>query len=431
MPLVPWTDLGSVYHRLALGRVKLVGWGAGGSFKTAYSACPLRLAYLIDSDPVKWGTRMWGIEVRSPEALAAEDPTTTVVMIYSAFLFGVEILRQVDALGPFPVIFPDLPHKAENLSRVLREGLDTGGATKPQGTSRRGILVQGPCTAGITDTVVRFYAARYPGDRLVLSTWDTTPPELLEPLVPFVDRLVLLPVPSCPGPQNRNLQRRSTLAGLEALDTLGVDTVLKTRTDTLAAAPDLLRRAEDLGRRWPGGSFRQRRPLLISNRFTFKYLPYTMSDIVQAGDVADLHLYWSAPEDDRRFSPYTPEWRGRSFTAFARERGVPEIHFLSHFAAALGRDLAYTVEDHWAMLRDHFILMDEEWFGLFFPKYGLDDLGRFGTGRTPGAIADHALWQRLVAGFDLVDEARAVNPDDATFESIVAVPASLWTGLEG
>lgn len=431
MPLVPWTALGDMYDRIALGRVGLVGWGAGGSFKTAYSACPLRLAYLVDSDPAKWGTRVWGIEVRPPAALAAEDPRAVVVVIYSAFLFGGEILVALDALGPFPALWPYAPHLAGRFVQALRQGIDPSLSRKPPARSRSGVLVQGPLIEGVTETVLRYHASRAPNDHLVLSTWAGTAPALLDRVAPWCDRVVLNDPPPVPGPQNRNLQLVTTAAGLDALSEAGVEKALKTRTDTLAAAADILERGAALQAahpvRFPGTANR----LVISERFTFRYLPYTMSDIVMFGDVADLRAYWSAPFDGRSFSPYTSDWRATSYRAFSQARGTPEIHYLTSFCRRQGLEPSWTVEDHWAILRDLFVLVDERWFGLFFPKYGFDDLCRYGTGPTPAAIADRNLWDRLAAGSDAVwAEAAVVDIDRITFDAMVAVPPGTWTAME-
>lgn len=432
MPLVPWTALGEMYDRIALGRVRLVGWGAGGSFKAAYSACPLRLAYLVDSDPAKWGTTVWGVEVRPPDALLGEDPAGVAVVIYSAFLFGAEILAALDTLGPFPALWPYAPHIAGRFVDALRRGIDPAMTRKPPARGAgTGIVVQGPVVDGVTETVLRYHAATAPDSHLVLSTWSTTPPDLLDRMERWCDRVVVSDPPAVPGPQNRNLQTASTAAGLAALAEAGVDKALKTRTDTLAAAPDLLERGAALQAahpvRFPGTANR----LVISERFTFRYLPYTMSDIVMFGDVADLAAYWSAPLDGRSFSPYTPDWRATSYRAFSQARGTPEIHYLTSYCRRQGHEPAWTVDDHWTILRDLFVVVDEGWFGLFFPKYGFDDLRRYGTGPTPAAVVDRNLWDRLAAGSAAAwAEAALVDIDATTFDAMVAVPPGTWAAVE-
>lgn len=427
MPLVPWSGLADLHRRIADGRVRLIGWGAGGSFRAAYAACPLRLAYLVDSNPDAWGRTVYGVPVRPPSALAAEDPDGVAVVIYPAFLFAGEILRAIDALGPYRAIFPYQPAVAARFVRALREGIRPDLVRKPPGRSRRAILLQGPVVPEVTETALRFYASRYPNDMIVLSTWDDTPAPELERLAPLADAVVTSPVPAVPGPQNRNLQGVSTLAGLERLAALGVETVLKTRTDTLAAASDLLARGEALLAAHPlgrqGRAMGLGRRLAICERFTFRYLPYTMSDIVMFGGLEDQRAYWAAPPDPRRFSPYTPEWRSKSYRAFAQAAGTPEIHFLTSFCRRAGRSLAYTVEDHWTLLRDLFVLVDEDWFGLFFPKYGFDDIRAcYGSGCTPAAVAGYALWERLQAGVDLSAEAAAIDIDRTTFEAMIIGP---------
>ncbi|CAO3363715.1 hypothetical protein [Azospirillum palustre] len=428
MPRVPWLELEEVYRGIATGRLKLIGWGASGSFKMAYAACPLRVSYLIDRSPALWGQSVWGLPVRSPSTLQSEDPEKVVVLIYSAFLYGEEILAELEALGPYRAIFPYTPLLAERFVRTLTDGIDPTLIRKPAARSDRAILVQGPVLEGITAPLLRFYASRHPHDRLSLSTWSSTSGNQLDAVAGLVDDLVLSDLPACPGPQNRNLQRQSTMAGLERLAGMGIRTVLKTRTDTLCAGEVLSRGAElQMAMPLPAAlsNLGLRRRFIISERYTYKYLPYALSDIAMFGDIADHLLYWSAPDDLRSFSPFSPDWRAKSLRDFSRTAGIPEIHFFRSFCERIGRPLADSVEDHWAALRDLFILMDENWFDLYFPKYGFDDVRVYGTGRTAGAIAHQGFWERLAAGENLTDEAQAVDIDSATFADVGGIPPGL------
>ncbi|MBN2809613.1 MAG: hypothetical protein JXR80_09005 [Deltaproteobacteria bacterium] len=78
---------------------KLIGWGTGGLYRSLAKNNPVKLAYLIDSNPGIWGLQLDSLQIRAPESLLCEDPDKTIVIVYSSFIE--EISQQIEQLGPF------------------------------------------------------------------------------------------------------------------------------------------------------------------------------------------------------------------------------------------------------------------------------------------------------------------------------------------
>lgn len=411
MPAVSWLDLDTVYRDLVTGRLTAVGWGAGGSFRLAALDCPVKPAWLIDIDPAKAGTQVFGIPVKGPDSLKHADPATTVVVIYSAYFFGGEIVRQLEALGPFRYVMPFAPTMAFPQLQRLKAVLGREVPPRPTLTDT-GIVVQGAVVPEATELVLRYHRAVHGGAPLILSTWEGTDPALLDRLRPWCDRLVLNPPPAGGGQGNRNFQRVSTLGGIEAARAMGLSKLLKTRTDLVVMAPGVLEQAAHLQ-----GLYGRSR-LVVSSRYTQKYIPYNVSDIVLFGDTEDLRLYFSAPLDFRPFDIHAPAYRqNTSFGRYSRDMAIPEVYFAVHYLKARGHEPDWTLADYWQRLRDHWIVVDEEWFDLFWPKYGFVPVTGQTDHHSPRRVVDHYFWQRLFFGADVSADAAAVDIDRLPFDA--------------
>ncbi len=382
-------------------------------FSLHHHLAPMRHDYLVDSDPAKWGTRFHGFEVRSPTAIAQEDPSHTIIVIYPFRSARQVILTTLDAMGPYMALPPVEPFALRTFALRLERGLDSGLVRKQPALNDHAILVQGPLTEGITESVMRYYAKRHSEEWLILSTWADSPAELIAQVEPFCDRLLLNVPPDHAGPGNRNMQLVSTRAGLEECARLGLSKVIKTRTDALVSGDHIfsnsiaLQAGTDASRcRALGMSGR----ILVTERYTLRYIPYHVSDILMFGDTEDLLRFWSVPLDPRRYDPMSSEWHGKTYRELSRERALAEIYFTRHFLDSLGWEASHTLEDHWTMLRDLFVVLDERWFGHCFPRYDsipLDD------GRNPDEadiLVDYAYWRHLQEA-DMTAEAAGIDLD--------------------
>jgi hypothetical protein len=88
-----------------------------------------------------------------------------------------------------------------------------------------------------------------------------------------------------------------------------------------------------------------------------------------------------------------------------------EIYTACHFLENIGWPPKHTLEDYWSVLRDLFIVVDERWFGHFFPRYNVvsldDERGRFHA----NSYVDFNFWHQLYSGLVLADEAEGVDLD--------------------
>lgn len=102
---------------------KIIGWGTGAFYRQYTPLLNVKLDYLIDSNPARWGDRIDGRAVWAPDRLLEENPADTLVVVFSSFLG--EIAGTVRHYGPFDLI------SADQLVHSLRPGqpsLDEGAA---------------------------------------------------------------------------------------------------------------------------------------------------------------------------------------------------------------------------------------------------------------------------------------------------------------
>lgn len=396
--------LQEVSARLFDRAARLVGWGTGSVFDYFHGLYPVRLEYLIDNDASQRGRRRNGFGVTGPERLASEDPSSTVVIIYSSA--WEEIARQIATMGPFKTIpasaaFADASVRA---SLAYAEAL----AARPLAARRprpyNTVVVQGPVLAGVTAHVVRTMAALHPSDLLLLSTWDDTPSALLDEVRSVADDIVLSARPGVAGVQNRNCQIVSTKAGVDRARELGARTILKLRSDIVALAPSLFGQARwwlnRIDGRVPRGSGLRDR-LIVPAAYTRKFLLYHPSDLIMLGAADDMARYWSARLDERS-GPLLDLSRVDRPLAAVNMDGFPTESYLGlEFCRSIGRSVQATLRDSWDFYRDLFAVVDNSWFELlWFKNLSIPDAAvRTGVRQ----MVSQSFWRRLHCGDGSVD----------------------------
>lgn len=404
MPLATWTEYEEILQAVSKGSWKVIGWGAGKGFSNFHRGAPIRLDYLVDSDPAKWGTFQHGFEVLPPETIAREDPSRTVVVIYNFFDHGSAILSALNKIGPYKAMMNFHPSVLRTFVERVNAGIDVSLSRKKPADSDSAILVQGPLLPGITEMVVKYYACRYPNDWLIVSTWSDSPQDLIERIRPFCDRLLCGRPLAMPGIGNRNRQIVSTRAGVAEALQLGLSKIMKTRTDTLATADDILRKTIALQNAFSAKTCHAHglsNRIVTIERYTMRYIPYRVSDILLFGDVKDMARFWETPLDNREID--STSWTEMTFRRCSQERQATEIYLAGHFLENVGWRLKHTLEDYWAALRDIFIVTDERWFGHFFPRYDIATLDD-GRDRFSGnSYIDFNFWFRIYGGLTAGD----------------------------
>jgi hypothetical protein len=98
-PVAHSSGVEQTWALLRNSRTLKVGWGTGTCFRSP-GWPELKLDYLVDNKRSRWGTRVNGLTVRSPDVLRSEDPSRTVIVIYSQFVE--RIIPQLLTIGSFP-----------------------------------------------------------------------------------------------------------------------------------------------------------------------------------------------------------------------------------------------------------------------------------------------------------------------------------------
>lgn len=215
MARLPFDGLAEAFADIRAGRRTLVAVGAAPHAEVIQRRCPLPISYFVDLSPTRWGGTCLDRPVRPVEALAREDPGTTVLML--CYHGGPGLTMSLDALaglGDFPWFLPPLgdppvadpwqclvlPPPADHGDGdivVLVEQLKVGGAER-----QACFLAAGLAQAGHQVRLVTLRPALAQAGSALLNR-DSVPVEVVEPLFEVPD--ALLPLPPGWAPQVHGL----------------------------------------------------------------------------------------------------------------------------------------------------------------------------------------------------------------------------------
>jgi hypothetical protein len=82
----------------------IVGWGTGSAFQANHQLIGRDLAFVIDSDPSKWGGTIAGVTIRPQSVLSSLDGERTAVVVFSCFYE--EIAARIRSERPDLAIVP-------------------------------------------------------------------------------------------------------------------------------------------------------------------------------------------------------------------------------------------------------------------------------------------------------------------------------------
>lgn len=254
------------------------------------------------------------------------------------------------------------------LSALLRPVLakDHGLVADGQLPSGIAIVMQGPILSEMNFTVetLHLYSRIFPGVDLVLSTWEGEPVDAIRNKLPHVH--VLTNSKPNPGPSNINMQIVSAREGVRfACEQLRSAHIMKTRTDMRLYNPNALLDMLALLEQFPCkySTTQKKRLLIISD--VVKYMQYAVPDKTMFGTSSDMWTYWSPPLDDRPAGMVLSQPTMRSWT----EQKAAEVYLTRNYLERLGRQQTGTLEDHFNVLRDLFVVYDRSAADVYWPKY--------------------------------------------------------------
>jgi hypothetical protein len=272
------------------------------------------------------------------------------------------------------------------------------------------IVIQGPIWSADDFTVetVRIYRRHMPDCKIVLSTWKDTPKHDLDLIAEEGVEIVLSDKPTIPGPYNVNMQIVSASGGMRRAAELGVEWVIKSRTDQRLYQPTIMSSLISLAQLFPPlgtAATTQKYRVFGMAGGTFKFAPYHLSDQTVFGHVDDMLSYWSPPLRETPLPESFPTDPLRLFSEvpigkFCRYAAA-EPYFASQFLLRQGRSLKWTVADSWAALRDHFGVVDQVSSDIYWVKgqhYTMRDVvGSYAALSNTGELG-FLEWAQLVAG---------------------------------
>jgi hypothetical protein len=221
------------------------------------------------------------------------------------------------------------------------------------------IVMQGPVVSENQTTlrIVNFYQQKYPDAMIVISTWEDTPPEQLQPFFQLTNKdnlqILLNKEPDYPGTFNINRQIVSTQNGLKTV--VDKTYAIKTRTDQVLTNPRLMCNLEMLHKTYSESAEREGK-IIVSSLNTFAFRLYGASDMFQFGLTQDLIKFWEQPLDLR--SPENLTEISENLHLEAKKR-VAEVYLnTNYFNFIIGKAPTYTFEESINFIANRFIVAD-------------------------------------------------------------------------
>jgi len=222
------------------------------------------------------------------------------------------------------------------------------------------IVIQGPIIydQDFTLETIKIYKKIFPQVIIILSTWNYEDTKYIEKIKNEIGEVLLNKIPEEKGVQNINYQIVSSLAGINRAKELGVQYVMKTRTDIRIYDRNSIEFLCNILNQFPAkGGYKQNKRIVGLSLNTFKYRLYGLSDINLFGEINDMILYWSAELD-------------KNGSAFVQMKiGLCEVYLATQFLKKVGKDIAWTLKDSWQTFADNFCIVDEQCLDIYWYKY--------------------------------------------------------------
>lgn len=267
------------------------------------------------------------------------------------------------------------------------------------------IVVQGKVDTNqeFSLTTLKSYRLAFPGAPIILSTWDDSDGRFLaEARALGCDVVLNQNANLLPGISNSNLQMVSTRAGILRAKSLGIENVLKTRTDQRIYNKLVLHGLNSMSDLFPLAGVpnaNQKKRLIFSSANSFLYRPYSLSDMVMFGNVDDLLNYWTGRLDERVVAGPASTQR-----QWAMQR-MAEVWFAGGFLENRGEQLDWTLYQYWEQLRLRFLVVDASFFDIYWPKYSaLENRRSSYGGANLFEEVSHAHWLEIFKGRMVPDE---------------------------
>lgn len=228
------------------------------------------------------------------------------------------------------------------------------------------IIIQGPLLQKdkFTLNTVRLYKKIFKDYRLILSTWEAEDADCIRELRNENIEVILNKKPAYPGIANINFQIASTFSAVKRAEEQGVDYILKTRTDTRLYNQNSIEFLVNLLRVFPSNAGpTQNGRIAFPSLNTFKYRPYSVTDLVMFGTTSEMIKYWTVDMSEQKQLPTS------NLVGDWSKARLAEAYLSTSYLEKLGRDLKWTITDSWKVYADHFCVFDSQSIDLYWHKY--------------------------------------------------------------
>lgn len=211
---------------------------------------------------------------------------------YISYLFNEKILEIIGRLDPRIVL-----KKTKNfwsIKKITKSTKLKNQEIKYIKKIKFGIVVQGPIIKELSFTQDNLISLRenYPEAKIVLSTWEDQDIDQ-----EFLNKLNILVIKNKypeKGLENLNYQIFSTIQGIKKVKEYGVEYILKLRTDQRIYNKNIDISLANLLEIFPvkGENLLQKKRIITTGMNTYKYLPFSISDMLMFGTTEDMENYW-------------------------------------------------------------------------------------------------------------------------------------------
>lgn len=261
---------------------------------------------------------------------------------------------------------------------------------------RVALVMQGPLLLknDFTLETLRLYRETFSETDLILSTWKGEDAATLAKIRDLGVTVIENDKPEMTGIGNVNFQIVSTQNGITEAKARGAAYALKTRTDQRMYAPNIrafLLNLIDTFPMTPGST--QKKRIIVSNFVTFKYRPYSPTDMLMFGTLDDMLLYWTPPLQLKPKANHPSTATLRDWMAL----DACEFYLTRNFLERIGRPITGTLTDSWRVYADHFCVADTEVLDTYWPKYEPKREYRYRTysDLTSDRLLDFSEWLHL------------------------------------
>jgi len=230
------------------------------------------------------------------------------------------------------------------------------------------IVMQGPLILddNFTLETIKLYIKNFQIHKLILSTWSDSDHATIEAIKKLGIEVVMNEKPKNGGIANINFQIVSAAGGINRANELGCEYALKTRTDQRIYSSQAISLCYSFLKKFPiSDEYNQNERIVAFDLNTFKYRPYSISDMINFGHINDMIKYWCVKQDDR-----TPEQLIETNTLLDwSKQNLAEVYFVSSFLKNVNKKMFWTLEDSWKVMSENFCILNINEIDLYWKKY--------------------------------------------------------------